>query len=120
MTRDGVLSFALDRASGVVRVYDLLNGSEVAVTPVCKAPMSAALSSDDVSFVVQCGVTPGNRMYVNTASYAVAPPPQVLLGPRRQRPCIELVHAGSYTRTAVSQINSALINNSPSGPGWHH
>ena len=77
MTRDGVLSFALDRATGAVRVYDLLNGSEVAVTPVCKAPMSAALSSDDVSFVVQCGVTPGNRMYVNTASYAVVPPPPV-------------------------------------------
>ena len=76
MTRDGVLSFALDRASGAVRVYDLLNGNEVAITPVCENPNTGALSPDDVSFVVRCGNTPV-PVHVNTASYAIAPPPRV-------------------------------------------
>jgi len=74
ITRDGVLAFALDRTGGSVRVYDLLNGAEVADTPVCSQPQAGELTADDVSFVVRCaGVT--DRVYVNTASYAVVPAP---------------------------------------------
>ncbi len=70
VTRDGVLSFSLDRGAAVVRTYDLLNGVEAAVTSVCSDATTAALSADDVSFVVHCGS--GSRVqYVNTASYAV-------------------------------------------------
>ncbi len=74
MTRDGVLSFGLDRAVGVVRVYDLLNGAEAAVTPVCHQPISARLTGDDVSLVVRCAdaVAP---VFVNSASYAVTRAP---------------------------------------------
>ncbi len=72
-THDGVLSFALDRAAGVVQVYDLLNGVKAASTPVCREPVSGELSPDDVSFVVRCAR--GSALYVNTASYAVTPPP---------------------------------------------
>ena len=73
-TRDGVLSFSLDRASGAVHVYDLLNGEDSGTTPVCVHPVSGELSPDDVSFVVRCAgaVTP---VYVNTASFAVTAPP---------------------------------------------
>jgi Xaa-Pro aminopeptidase len=76
VTRDGVLSFTLDRAAGAVRVYDLLNGTSVAVTPVCGDPTTGVLSPDDVSFVVRCGGA-SVPVYVNTASYAIAPPPRV-------------------------------------------
>jgi len=70
MTRDGVLSFALDRRAATVRVYDLLNGAAAAVTPVCANATSAALSFDDASFVIRCG-TAAREEFVNTASYAV-------------------------------------------------
>ncbi|MEO7359103.1 MAG: Xaa-Pro peptidase family protein [Gemmatimonadaceae bacterium] len=71
MTRDGVLSFALDRRAATVRVYDLLNGVDAAVTPVCANATRAALSHDDISFVVHCG-TAAKKEFVNTASYAIA------------------------------------------------
>ncbi|MEO7963233.1 MAG: Xaa-Pro peptidase family protein, partial [Gemmatimonadaceae bacterium] len=67
MTRDGVLSFALDGGEGAVRVYDLLNGIEVAVTPVCSHPVSGALTEDDISFVVRCSGASA-AVFVNTAS----------------------------------------------------
>ncbi len=74
ITADGALSFTLDRTTGTVHVYDLLNGAEVAATPVCEHAESGALSPDDVSFVVQCAGS-ATPVYVNTASYAVDPPP---------------------------------------------
>ncbi len=73
-TRDGVLSFTVDRAAGAVHVYDLLNGAAAATTPVCPRPVSAELSPDDVSLVVHCAGRPA-PVYVNTASYAVSVPP---------------------------------------------
>ena len=74
VTRDGVLQFTLDHATGSVVVQDLLNGVTAATTHVCRDPRSGALSDDDVSFVVGCGGTSA-LAYVNTASYAVGPPP---------------------------------------------
>ena len=74
LTRDGVLSFEIDRPAGTVRVYDLLNGDEVAVTPVCPQPESGSLTRDDVSFAVRCAGRP-RPVFVNTASYAVVPAP---------------------------------------------
>ena len=82
-TRDGVLSFMLDRRAGSVRVYDLLNGAEAAVTPVCGDATTAALSPDDVSFVVRCGAA-GRAQYVNTASYAVSAAPAPSVVPARR------------------------------------
>ena len=74
VTRDGVLQFTLDRATGSVVVLDLLNGVSAATTHVCSDARSGSLSDDDVSFVVRCAGTP-TLAYVNTASYAVGPPP---------------------------------------------
>ena len=74
MTRDGVLAFTLVRASGAVQVYDLLNGRDVATTPVCARPQSGELTENDVSFVVRCDGA-DRPVYVNTASYAVVAPP---------------------------------------------
>ena len=74
ITGDGALSFTLARATGTVHAYDLLNGAEVASTPVCARAESGALSGDDVSFVVQCAGS-ATPVYVNTASYALTPPP---------------------------------------------
>ncbi len=83
LTRDGVLSFALDRAAGAVRVADLLNGSEVAVTPVCGNAVGGALSPDDVTFTVSCadGTAP---VRINTATHAVdsLPPARAVPGNR--------------------------------------
>lgn len=73
-TRDGVLAFSLDRAAGTARVYDLLNGADVASTPVCAHPVSGALSGNDVSFIVRCSDTV-SPVHINTASYAVVPAP---------------------------------------------
>ena len=82
-TRDGVLSFLLDRRAGSVRVYDLLNGAEAGVTPVCADATTAALSPDDVSFVVHCGSV-GRAQHVNTASYAVSAAPTRSVAPARR------------------------------------
>ncbi len=77
-TRDGVLSFTLDRARATVRVYDLLNGADAASTPVCHEPLSGELTPNDVSFAVRCaGSTP---VYLNTASYAVVATPPLTSG----------------------------------------
>ena len=72
-TRDGALSFTLDHAGGAVRVYDRLNGAEVATTPACARPLRGALTSDDVSFAVHCAGTSA-PVLINTASYEVSPP----------------------------------------------
>ncbi len=85
VTRDGVLQFTLDRATQSVVVQDLLNGITAATTRVCSDPRSGALSDDDVSFVVRCAGTP-TLAYVNTASYAVGPPPPTLFARRRPHP----------------------------------
>ena len=85
VTRDGVLQFTLDRASGSVVVQDLLNGVTAATTHVCSEARSGALSDDDVSFVVRCGGTP-TPVYVNTASYTVGQPPPAPGARRRPRP----------------------------------
>lgn len=74
ITRDGVLAFTLVRAAGAVQVYDLLNGREVATTPVCARPLSGELTEGDVAFVVRCEGAE-RPVYVNTASYAVVAPP---------------------------------------------
>ncbi len=74
MTRDGVLAFTLVRSAGIVQVYDLLNGREAASTPVCARPLSGELTANDLAFVVRCDGTE-RPVYVNTASYAVVPPP---------------------------------------------
>jgi len=95
VTRDGVLSFTLDRASGQVHVYDLLNGAEAGTTPVCPHPLSAELSPNDISFVVRClGVDAPS--YLNTASYAVVPPPSA---------------AGTTTATAHAAAGSPARKN---------
>ena len=80
VTRDGVLTFAIDRQARVVRVYDLLNGVELASVPVCDQPVDGALSADDVTFTLRC-VGPTAQMSINTASFkiesGVQPPPRV-------------------------------------------
>ena len=72
LTRDGVLSFAIDRSAKVVRAYDLLNGTELATTPVCPEPLDGELSADDITFNVRCATSPAT-VGVNTASFAVVP-----------------------------------------------
>ena len=72
LTRDGVLSFTLDRAAHTVRVYDLLNGAELAATPVCAQPIDASLSADDIAFTVHCADSPV-PIRINTASFAPEP-----------------------------------------------
>ncbi len=74
ITADGVLSFTLDRSTGTVRAYDLLNGEEAASTKACDRAESGELSSDDVSFVVTC-TGRSEPVNVNTASFAVTPAP---------------------------------------------
>ncbi len=74
ITSDGVLSFTLDRTTGSVRAYDLLNGAEVARTKACDRAESGELSGDDVAFVVTCAGR-SDPVYVNTASYEVTPAP---------------------------------------------
>ena len=81
-TRDGVLQFTLDRATGTVSAYDLLNGVDLATTPTCAMPQSGALTPDDVSFVVRCAGG-GRALHVNTASFAVSPAPRQTVPARR-------------------------------------
>ena len=97
ITGDGVLAFTLDRTTGTVHVYDLLNGAEVASTPVCDRAESGALSGDDVSFVVHCaGRT--SPVYVNTATYAVTPPPPRAASTRAVAQTMSRVVAGVRPR----------------------
>jgi Xaa-Pro aminopeptidase len=70
ITRDGVLSFTIDRAARSVRVYDLLNGVDVAATQVCATPIDGALSADDIVFTVRCAGL-ARTISINTASFAV-------------------------------------------------
>ena len=72
LTRDGVLSFTLDRNTHSVHVYDLLNGADLATTPVCAQPSDASLSADDIVFAVHCTGSPV-PMRINTASFAPEP-----------------------------------------------
>ena len=74
VTRDGVLSFVLDRESGRVTILDLLNRDTATTTSTCADARSGALTDDDVSFVVRCAGTNDQR-FINTASYAVVRPP---------------------------------------------
>ena len=77
VTRDGVLSFTINRAAHAVRVYDLLNGVDLAATPVCAKPLDGSLSADDIVFTVRCA-EPTTTIGINTASFAVmagVPPP---------------------------------------------
>ncbi len=68
-TRDSVLRFALDAPNAIVSVHDLLNDTTLARVPVCRHPVSGALSRDDVSFLVRCrGARP---LAINTASFIV-------------------------------------------------
>ena len=100
LTRDGVLSFAIDRAAGVVHAYDLLNGVAAAKTPVCPHPVSAELSLNDVSLVVHCADRTA-PVHVNTASFVVtaAPPPRVASSVRRA-----VNHDGTTTRAGKTEV----------------
>ncbi len=100
-TRDGVLSFAVDRAAGAVHVYDLLNGAATATTPVCPRPVSAELSPDDVSFVVLCAGLSA-PVYVNTASYTVSVPPPGTAPRRPHSP-------GDRTASARARKSEVLV-----------
>ena len=91
-TRDGLLAFTLERPEGTVRVYDLLNGVDAALTPVCPGAVAGALTPDDVAFVVQCPDKAGPR-YVNTASYALSSPPA--MSPVAARPSVGAVRRKS-------------------------
>lgn len=72
LTRDGVVSFAVDRNTKLVRVNDLLNGGEIATSHVCPEPLDGELSADDVTFNVRCAGSPAT-VGVNTASFTVVP-----------------------------------------------
>ncbi len=79
VTRDGVLSFTLDTATATATVYDLLNGEQVARTPVCPRVRFGYLSGDDVSFVMGCpadGGALGVAQHLNTATFELVPEPQ--------------------------------------------
>ncbi len=73
LTRDGVLSFTIDPATHSVRVYDVLNDTIVANTPICRRPLGGELTADDITFVVRCGGS-ARSVSINTASFAVVPP----------------------------------------------
>ncbi len=72
-TRDGVLSFSLDRATHSVTVRDKLNDTTLATVPVCDGATRGTLSTDDVSFVVSCAGAPS--IAINTASFVVGSVP---------------------------------------------
>ncbi len=72
LTRDGVLSFTIDAATHSVRVYDVLNDTLVANTPICGRPLGGELTADDITFVVRCDGS-AHGVSINTASYAVVP-----------------------------------------------
>ncbi len=76
LTRDGALSFFVDRGAHAVRVYDLLNGNEVATTPVCSQALDGELSPDDVTFTVRCDGGAAS-VRINSASYDVVSGPTV-------------------------------------------
>ena len=73
VTRDGVLSFTLDRARGTVIVRDLLNDTTLATTRVCPRARTGVLSGDDVTFVVTCAGRAA--LGINTASFAAGAVP---------------------------------------------
>jgi Xaa-Pro aminopeptidase len=73
LTRDGALSFTIDTATHSVRVYDALNDTIVANTPVCSRPLGGELTADDITYVVRCDGS-AHGVSINTASYAVVPP----------------------------------------------
>ena len=79
-----------------MRVYDLLNGVAVATTPVCPQPSAGSLTPDDVSFEVRC-VGVAQPVTVNTASYAVGPPPR-----SRQAP-------PAHAARSAGQKNAVLV-----------
>ena len=81
MTRDGVLSFTLDRAEHSVRAYDLLNGVELARTPVCDRARDVSLAAEDVNVVVHCADS-ATPVVINTASYAIDPAASVAVARR--------------------------------------
>ena len=73
VTRDGVLSFTLDRARGTVVVRDLLNDTTLATTRACPHARTGVLSDDDVTFVVTCA---GHAAIgINTASFVAGAVP---------------------------------------------
>ncbi|MEO6444838.1 MAG: hypothetical protein ABIP66_06755 [Gemmatimonadaceae bacterium] len=84
ITRDGVLSFSINRTAGEVIVRDVLNQEVAATTAVCEDPVAGALSEDDVSFVVHCSHV-ASPIYVNTASYRVTDAPAPAVEGRRAR-----------------------------------
>lgn len=102
VTRDGVLSFTLDRGAGQVHVYDLLNGTAAGITAVCPHPVSGELSPDDVTFLVRCagGDAPS---HVNTASYAVVPPPAATTLPTVKTPAV--IHTRKNQVVVVGTIH---------------
>jgi hypothetical protein len=73
VTRDGVLSFALDRSAGSVTVHDKLNDTTLATVRVCAPASGGTLTADDVSFIVTCARAPA--MAINSASFAVGEVP---------------------------------------------
>ena len=74
VTRDGVLSFTLDRAHRTVTVRDLLNDTTLATTRVCTHARTGVLSGDDVTFVVTCAGRAA--IGINTASFVAGAVPQ--------------------------------------------
>lgn len=68
-----MLSFTIDTATHSVRVYDVLNDTIVATTPICRRPLGGELTADDITFVVRCDGS-AHGVSINTASYAVVPP----------------------------------------------
>ena len=70
VTRDGVLAFIPSLTDGTITVWDRLNNVQLAAPRVCPAPVSGALTPDEVSFVALCENT-RELVVVNTASFAV-------------------------------------------------
>ncbi len=108
VTRDGVLSFALDRTQATVIVRDLLNDSTLAKTHVCAHARTGVLSGDDVTFVVTC--TGGAPIGINTASFAAgavprsARPAPAVANPTRRNEVIVVgtIHGEHRTSTRYS------------------
>ena len=97
LTRDGVLSFTLDRNTHSVHVYDLLNGADLATTPVCAQPSDASLSADDIVFAVHCTGSPV-PMRINTASFAPEPYGTAQTQTSRRARAVRAARTGQPTR----------------------
>jgi len=104
LTRDGTLSFAVDRELRAVRVYDLLNGVEVARTLVCAQPFDGQLSPDDVTFTVRCGAG-ASSVRINSASHSVVP----ALAARAKSMAISRAPVRTATATGPPRTNEVIV-----------